>query len=321
MSISLPPEIWTRIFLEACVDGGSMACTLSEVSKYFRDVILPFQLDNVALLGPNKMVIFAEILQRRQSIPFCRRVRHLFLSSPRAKKHPVIPRETYEKTLRFILSTTAPDLITLTNTLPQERIGIDSVLCSPFPKLQELTIHGHFLNPIDVGPGAQLQPSFPALTHLHILSSSENAHVYTSRATQLTHLRLSAMVRLSADLYNALSDALSANTNDSSVADNVTRQPVLPFKLSFSIKRILIQSDSALSRFGYAQANLWRGQLVTALESHDREGKLEVLPAPVRSGRPGVLHIGNERNEWQDRIVGGHGCWSVRKSQINIAEM
>ncbi|KAI0087109.1 hypothetical protein BDY19DRAFT_893577, partial [Irpex rosettiformis] len=80
MTEHLPTELWSQIFTMACVDGGNTACALSEVSRYARAIVLPFQLHNVALVGPAKIIKFAALLKSRRHESNHRRVRHLFLS-------------------------------------------------------------------------------------------------------------------------------------------------------------------------------------------------------------------------------------------------
>ncbi|KAI0343473.1 hypothetical protein BDW22DRAFT_1173864 [Trametopsis cervina] len=302
MSDRFPTEIWTQIFHMACLDGDNTACAISEVSHYLRAIILPFQLDNVALVGPTKLVLFSELLHKREAEPAIRRVRHLFLS--RGSNIPTVSKAAYDAALGHILRTTAPDLITLTSTLHQMGLGPESVLCIPFPKLEELTIHAHFLTPSLPPSGVRLQPSFPALTHLHILSSCENGYLYTSRAPALTHLRFSAVVKLTLVMYQSICSFL--------LADGRYGQPIpLPGSLELgpNVQKIFIQTDMAFSSFWRTHEHVRYGPLMHSLMDMNDNEKLVVFDAPVQSGRVGLLHMGNERKHWAERIVGGPGCW------------
>lgn len=75
MSAELPLELWTRIFSYACTDDGRTGCSISLVSRYFRDASLPVRLQCVFVSGPKEMSSLADMLERRstQTSP----VRHL----------------------------------------------------------------------------------------------------------------------------------------------------------------------------------------------------------------------------------------------------
>ncbi|KAI0688451.1 hypothetical protein BC835DRAFT_1372575 [Cytidiella melzeri] len=304
MSQNFPTELWAHIFLMACVDGGRSACSITQVSHYFRSIMLPFQLHNVALIGPAKIAQFAKVLHDREQTPAFRRVRHLFLSnSCGAGKNPTFSKEGYEAAIRYILATTAPDLLTLTNTLPQGKVGFDNVLYVPFPKLRELTIHGPFLSPTHAEVvHLQLQPALPALEYLHILSAPENSYVYTCRGLSLKYIRFSTLVMVTPDFYNALSNVLQTDSADE--GHNVSQRPSSPFNLPRGISKILIDTSIGLSRFRHILERARRRSLMTALESLERQGRLVFLDQPVYGQLAGI-----EREDWLDRIHGGPGCW------------
>ena len=307
MTEHLPAELWSQIFSMACTDGGSTACTLSEVSRYVRTIILPLQLHNVAIIGPAKMVQFTALLQSRKYEPNYRRVRHLFLSylwRGGGWKDSKITKDQYDIALRDLLIMTSENLITLTSTLPQHKVGPESVLYYSFPNLRELTIHGHLYEPIPFDRCVPLQANFPTLRYLHILSSPENSHVYTSRASSLTHIRLSSVWRIGDDLYAAIDNALQASTDD-----GTPQPPSPPFLLPHTVKRILIETRSVPLSYRPEGDDARRGPRMAALQGHNTEGKLVLLEPAIwlRQGRSNSL--GLERCDWEDRIVGGHGCW------------
>lgn len=262
------------------------------------------QLHNVVLLGPTKMALFAGLLQRRP--PTLRRVKHLYLSKG-ATKASFVTRDEEEATLRLIFTVVAPELVTLANLLPQGRLGPDSILCIYFPKLVELTVHGHFLIPTSfASPGLELQPCFPSLTFLHILSSAESAYVYTSRAPYLSHLRLSALVRMPATLLDGLSRAIDRRVHETPEGDLGAHSD--PFMISSAIQKIFVQPYIAMARFAYGHVREPDTQLLLLLKK-DKRNKLVLVDEPPRSSRFDWVHRESEREMWTDRLVGGPGCW------------
>lgn len=310
MTELLPVELWSQIFSTACLDGGRTACTLSEVSRTVRDIVLPFQLDNAAVIGPAKIIHFAALLRSRQHEPNTCRVRHLFLSylwQGRGWHDAGITKEQYDIALRDIFAITAATLLTLTSTLPQQKVGLESVLCYPFSHLQELTIHGPLFNPIPIDDNVPIQSEFPALRYLHVLSSPENAYIYTSRAPALTHIRFSSLWRFNTDLYEAIDDALQPLDNSS---ESVQQPPPAPFHLSRSVEKILIETRIVPLAFRQGSEDIRRGPMMTTLQRHDKKGKLVLLDPEVALRGPATPSHRIERQEWENRLVGGPGCWN-----------
>ena len=306
MTEHLAPEIWHQIFLEACVDGGRTACALSEVSRYFRADVLPIQLDNVALDGSKSMHCFAALLQHRkeeQRHDLCR-VHHLFLSDFEYQ-----PETSLVATVAEILSTTAPDLITLTIAVPQNMWG-SGVCLFDFPNLQELTIRcpDICIRP-EPQPG-QGEQTFPSLHYLHVLSDTVTAYNYTQYAPNLTHLRLSSLRTVTPQVYDAVRFAVQPDDEGENPEDHACTSLFSPppFKLPRNIQKIFIQMDpwffflmgrSAQPPFG-------------ALLPLDKEKKIvmvDSVPAVIRAAGAGPPKM-DERKHWEERIVGGPGCWA-----------
>ncbi|KDQ48949.1 hypothetical protein JAAARDRAFT_108474, partial [Jaapia argillacea MUCL 33604] len=72
-----PPEIWLRIFSQACTDGGQTGASLSSVSRAFKHVSAEMRYQSVALHGLHRMRSFAATLESTPHI--LRRVRHLYI--------------------------------------------------------------------------------------------------------------------------------------------------------------------------------------------------------------------------------------------------
>ncbi|KAI0081535.1 hypothetical protein K474DRAFT_1587422, partial [Panus rudis PR-1116 ss-1] len=69
MEHQCPAEIWTKIFSFACTDGGYTGCSLSRVSRYFRDASLPVKLQTVSLHGERSACLFLNMLRSRPHPP------------------------------------------------------------------------------------------------------------------------------------------------------------------------------------------------------------------------------------------------------------
>jgi hypothetical protein len=296
---SLPVELWTRIFRLACVDGGRMGCVLAEVSRYFRDAVLPVQLHSVVLLGYDKMsIFFTRVLQTRP--PGHRRVLHLFLASAPGTPPSATPsspmREDQMNILQGILVSVGPELRTLTTLLPQYAIDRTSVLCNAFPRLEELTTTGFFSSATSSAP---LQASFPSLTRLHALSVWDTATLtlYTARAPQLKHLRISAVWSMTNTLLDGLGYVLRAEDMS---PEELFDPRLLPFPVS--LENIIIVLD--------AEAGIRMGPdgfvAVANLQAMDSRGKLAVYYGK----KPFEVDVAAVQRDWNDRMLGGDGCWS-----------
>ena len=300
----LPVELWTQIFLFACVDGGGTGCALSETCHYFRDVVLPVQLHSVALVGGLKTQAFLDVLEGRAAENRC--VEHLFTSQGRESR---LALDMVQRLFEFL----APTLRTFTSTLPQTGLRIDraSVLTHSFPRLEELTMHGYLnlLENLPLARGVALQP-FPALKRLHVLSSCDSALFIAKRAPSLTHLRLSGVCNMSDALYMGIACFLGADVapaQDQGLPSASTDEPgVLPE----TIKQIIIEPDWKIARFFWGQ-NHARAGAFHRLKMAERQGVFSLLETKVNSrGMPN-----DARKGWEERIVGGGGCWTVSRGE------
>lgn len=299
-----PSEIWTHIFLLACVDGGLTGCALSLVSHYFREVVLPVQLHSVALKGAGKMSVFSDLLARRA--PEHRRVRHLFLTGLAKDVATHTAHERSEFSYR-ILSTVAPELLTFTSTLSQGRVSEHSILRIPFPVLEELTIHGFFLYP-DAVSTTEWQDSFPSLRYLHLLSSCNSASFYTSRSPNLTYLRLSDAENMSTPLSTSLLHFLANNVP--------SREHLAPFPPT--LRKVFLQDGRTVRYLGQAG----KIRLDTFVKA-DKERRLVLLEHDYARMREIMKRGLPLRRDWEDRIVGGPGCWKEprRRSPVGFQEI
>ena len=312
----LPVEVCTRIFSFACVDGGRTGCAIADVCRYFYRAVLPVQLHSVALLGSVKMTIFLTRVLGRRS-PAHHRVRHLFLAKsptePASCKSSSQPERGDE--LQRILVLLGPDIITLTTLLSQPENGGASVLCHPFPQLEELTIHGY----TSLSTPVKLHDVFPSLQRLHILSALESTRIFMIRAPNLTHLRLCVVWSLPDKMYDALECFLSggesgAMEGTSELGDGGSP----PFPPSLESVVLALQVDPDKLRVGYPSRVDSRA--VRRLQESDHEGKLWVIDQRLDDDfckAPSAI----PRRNWEDRIVGKGGCWAIPRKKLVIMDV
>lgn len=268
-----PSELWTRIFGLACTDGGRTGCAIARTSRYFREAVIPVQLHSVALCGTNKMAVFADILEQRE--PAHRRVRHLFLSG---RVTQAIRYKEVSSILFRILSIVAPDLLTLTSTMRQKSTAELDTLS--FPRLTELTLSGYCFH-FDT----------PCLWYLHILSANGGTLYHTSRAAALTHLRLSAVNTIQALVQHQLERYLAGFEFVPLDEGYDTREYSHPFPST--LQSVIIHIDH----------NYWMNPQFLALLLADKGEKLKIETDVCAR---------DTRDDWEDRITGGYGCWSER---------
>ena len=311
MAERLSADIWYQIFFEACTDGGRTACALSRVSQYFRDVVLPLQLDNVSLIGIRNIDCFAALLQSREMHPELCRVQHLFLWIE--AKNEALTRRKLRPALRYILGKTAPGLITFTDGVPQRMDEDGHILDFTFPMLRELTIRSPKKKSKFV-TRPNREPSFPSLRYLHVMSSSKNAYAYTQYASNLTHLRLPIKEReISPQLREAIQFVVKPDVAATEPRDQTTLLLPLPLKFVPTLEKIFIEA-----RWLYTPRGVWsdsenaQSQWLENILNLDEKKKIVLISdgtfPPGSDDLRDSLQKTAQKN-WEERIVGGPGCW------------
>lgn len=283
-----PSELWTRIFELACTDGGPTGCIIALVSRYFRESVLPVQFHSVALCGMKQMLSFARPLKKRELEPGHRLVRHLYISG-RVKGNTILWSTPYidlDPILFYILAAAAPSLRTLTMTLRRRAASERNVLDVVFPCLTELTLNGRSLIP----PPRTSCPydCFPSLRYLDMISGNASTALYTHHAPALTHLRLSGVADLERTFYNSLRTSLAGSGH--------------PYKdLGAGRGRRLFPPTTQKITIQLAWEDGSNTLFCTNLARADKHAKLVF---------EGVHeHVYRAREDWEDRIMGGYGCW------------
>lgn len=272
-----------------------MGCALSETCRYFRDAVLPVQTYSVALLGRTKTVAFHGLLKARP--PESCRVQHLFLSQGAEKEK--VSQDVLEGVLRYV----GPTLRTLTTLLPQDFLTRASILCNPLPRLEELTLHGSFLDLPVAKDGATMQESFPSLKYLHFLSACNTVLLFIPRAPRLSHLRLSGIHGISSALSSCLMHAL----------DDSVPLPAEGIPEFSSLERIIIVPDVRVIRIAQSQHQVRQDEM-RQLKTRDKLNKLTLVESSHHEQLdwpPSHDSKQAERRHWVERMQGGAGCWAL----------
>lgn len=212
--MSLPTEVWLKIFALACTDTGKTGRSLSEVSRYIRDVSAEYRYQSVAACTAREVY---ELRDRLLGLPVrLRRVRHLHLNrtqrsrwdvdltqlskSEMARRLPQLLDDQYglstdnialDHRVQDILTWVAPTLETLSlvNFLPGSECS--SVLTRiQYPHLTELTVRGF----VDIPLSPRFAPNLERLNGSYEAITRELSHVLANIFPRLSHLRLSDTV-------------------------------------------------------------------------------------------------------------------------------
>ncbi|KAH9947631.1 hypothetical protein B0H21DRAFT_778444 [Amylocystis lapponica] len=150
-----PPEIHALICSYACTDDGTTGLSLSQVSRYIRQVSSPFQWQCLAISGIPQARAFMRTLRGTADAEH-RPIYHLFLSTRTpggaddvTDGWPLVPMEewvAWPPLQSAILHHAAPTLQTLTlasfDTVQHSAFCIADLFRIPLPQLAELTIRG-----------------------------------------------------------------------------------------------------------------------------------------------------------------------------------
>ncbi|RDX46875.1 hypothetical protein OH76DRAFT_1558124 [Lentinus brumalis] len=190
----------------------------------------------------------------------------------------------YTRAVAALLSALADDVHTLT-LVHAQWTPCTPVLERPFPGLRELTLLGGDPPLLDGSDGVVL---YPALARLHHVVPFKLAGVHFDdwavRAPGLTHLRMSC-VRDPEDLFLP---GLKA---------------VLPGGGLPALRYLCVEEGHVAGDFDLdTEVYLWRKVRPNmALEYH--------FPRRDRDGDLRRRVVQRMREQWQDRVEGGHGCW------------
>ncbi|KAG6829886.1 hypothetical protein H0H92_003155 [Tricholoma furcatifolium] len=234
----LPTELYQEIFNFACVDDGATGRSLSQTSRYFRQVSQRSKLQSVALVGAQQLRDFADHLAELP--PTARRVRHLCISLvletlPKTSHHRHVVdegtssfwehEETTSAALLRILQYVSSSLLTLHLISNARRTSILPPISLPL--LQSLTMHG----PMRVGSRISDDlPAFPSLRDLSLRLFQEypttTLRQVCRQAPSLQHLSFSLerpLPDLSRDFTRALEQKTESGNPSLGLPASMTR--------------------------------------------------------------------------------------------------
>ncbi len=198
---TLPCELLEKIFEFSCTDGGRTGCSLSLVSKRFRDVSSGMRFDTVALCSGSatQLSSFRSTYTAAYTNPVAAtpRLRHLCITNPKGLTDPR-DSSLFLNELTALLRVVSPYLQSLAYISTNPRYGV-CLLDGRFgvwSALRELIVVGRGVTV----PGSELHrrltetggpERFPRLKHLHLFNPRDRLEQWAKHIPRLTHLRVS----------------------------------------------------------------------------------------------------------------------------------
>jgi len=298
---AFPVEIDSYICEFACTDGHT-ASSLGLVSKYYRDVVHPFQYQSIAVSGQFQISELTGRLER--TLPHMRRVRNLFISDgPKDNELGITVQHSVSHTTRLLgLVSSSVETLTLHCHNPRTSTSILAFLFAlHYPYLRELTVVGYY--PFPYVPNAM-----PRLQYLH-LGGNRNPHGLLQMGSldvvcpQLTHLRISSLSRAT---------AFAAELAEAMMEDD-TPLALLQATLPPNIRHVIVQPGLPMHGSGkFASARLSDDCMMDQLRS--LVGDLELNPGIqftlLKRSEYGD-NPSTSKQHWLERLDGGVGCWEV----------
>jgi hypothetical protein len=161
--LTVPPEIWHKIFKNACVDGGKTGCALFLVSHRIRDASSKTRLRSVSVVGLERLKSLLHVLENTPEDN--RRVTFLFIAA-RPLDPDVVDRRTFQHLWR-LHKTGIDTLIGLAGpsdqTLDDWQTVYPVVATLVAPHIEVLTLH---VSRTLLGTPLPLDVHFPVLRDL-----------------------------------------------------------------------------------------------------------------------------------------------------------
>ncbi|KAI4517984.1 hypothetical protein GGG16DRAFT_65824 [Schizophyllum commune] len=158
--------------LASSVDDGRTIRSLASVSHYYRSLAHHLIHTSVSLSSAARIIDFAEKLEGEEGA-LRRGVKHLFISDRHTSPTHRSRSQHVQECIARILSLTGPSLETLSihcsSLLSSATLLAHTAFRIPFPRLEELTVHGLYPFPSDT------HTRLPRLQRLH-LSGHRNPH-------------------------------------------------------------------------------------------------------------------------------------------------
>ncbi|KAF7968394.1 hypothetical protein HWV62_30673 [Athelia sp. TMB] len=320
----VPFEIWATISSHACTDSGSTGRNLSLVSRLIRDASAPVKLQSIAAHGTEQLVALHKLLLTTPA--HLRRTRYLLLSEkplgadsapgiqwPEQDAEKRRDAERRRKACRGIL-VQVHEFVEILDIDMSNRLD-DLAWTMSFPRLEELTSDGFPLIPqIPKESDVLFEPGFPLPDSIEI--TFQWPHLRRWHLTRfpymwggcsvfgtipivapaITHLRFSSLHEASFcwDLEAALGLATQESGNTS----------LLPS----TIQQVYVKLAPPPPNDGWygTGAIAYKG-LVDGLENL-RNISSQVVSLGVAEPESCISTLA----DWEDRVAGGEGCWSLR---------
>ncbi|KAF7969530.1 hypothetical protein HWV62_26971 [Athelia sp. TMB] len=339
----VPPEIWTRILSHACTDAGETGRSLSLVSKFIQNASARVKLQSLAAHGPQQVFALEDLLRRTP--PHLRRVRNLYLSHTSFPSsthlstetgHPSLPEGNYrdarlkqaaeKKKLAAACCRIFQVVAESIEVLYLDGRGTFDFGDSPpiiFPRLKELTSNGLPFRESSGDRGTMSRTGvFPKLHRWHLMtyprrSKPDPFTSITTLAPAITHLRFSNLEQepfFPSDLKVALNIAVPwqpsshARTRSSRVGFH---PPISPIgRLPSSIQYVYVKPAAPPTPGGMCGTPvLSYRSLIGGLEVlRKSDSRIVLLPS-----YDSYWEARCTSSDWEDRINGGDGCWSLRE--------
>lgn len=331
---NIPPEIWFKIFLEACTDTGLTGRSLACVSRFFRSVSQPVQHQSIALYGMEQILAFASILDNTPA-HLCR-VRYLFITKTQLHSSHNVDRNdqkipisnaqtTYDRisALRVILPVIAPTIEILHIDLVG--FGHHTIPSPGFSRLRELQSSGCFLERYMVIPGAPAHsdsPVCPALRYWHItampcmLTSVQTLAFLPTLAPSLGHLRILPTVLPVTGYIHHLDKLIGV---DPPALTSGVSEPILP--LPSSIEKVHVKPWALKcvppTMAGPSLARRLHESLMRMTNNMNERGDARFVLLPPYREYEKIYDI----DDWLERVNGAEGSWSLRERVLPVRSL
>ncbi|KZP30040.1 hypothetical protein FIBSPDRAFT_142097 [Athelia psychrophila] len=306
-----PLEIWAKILGHACTDSGVTGRRLSLVSKFIREASAAVKLQSISIHGRWQMIAFYQLLQ--QTPPHLRHIRYLFLSTTplpptgRGLAHFAPPPMTSKREESLVDGEETEQLRTACQGVLAAVAECVEILyldvraehlrwylpTTSFPQLAELASNGPVIPVSHTIPELNTTPCSPYpklrcwhLTGLHLMWRGEGAFAtIRTAAPAITHARFSGLRE-----YSGFVSDMRAG-----LPETIQHFYVKPAGLPAGW-RGNARASYRNFRDGLKMLNLTDSRLV-------------LLPEYRTDENFGTCTT----SEWEERINGGDGCWSLRE--------
>lgn len=334
----VPFEIWTKISSYACTDTGFTGRSLSLVSKFIRDASASVKIQSIAAHG-QEIEKLEEVLLRTPL--HLRYVRYLFISTNDREKLVLsddcgeiddcgefdIEEEEmwegpmWEEAPHKLMPSCHRILRVLADSI--EILYLNGLASTPavfFPRLEELASVNYPRDDFPSDDSDALRAWYPRLQRWHLVSYSdtwawkrpEKFTAISTFAPCITHLMFSDLP-VEADFPSDLAVALGV-----AIPPGCLPKCAIPLymrgqsaatvgKLPSSTERVYLNPRARPSSHDNPQYHFSYAELITGLEAlHGLDSRIVLLQSYANQ-----QEIRFTESEWEERVNGGDGFWSL----------